>query len=125
MWVFGAAILLGGFAGCRTTDKMISTVHDEILIYKLPFDLTYLKTMDALQKVPNWQLQSTEKERGLITVFNTNYSAFNDADQRVITFQVTSLGAGKTSVQIIPEDQEIPNGDDLLKQIAAVLSEVY
>ncbi len=113
------------FLGCRTTDKMITTKHDEILIYNLPFDLTYLKTMDALQKVPGWQLQSTEKERGLITVFNSNYSALNDADQRVITFKIVSLGQGKTSVQIDPEDQRVPDGGDLMKEVAAVLNEVY
>lgn len=108
-------------SGCSSTKKAVLPVNDDILIYSLPFDLTYLRTMDALQNVPNWELEETEKEQGIIKVRNINYGAWNDADKRLIIVLIKSLDSNKTSVQLAPESQSILGGDDLLKQIAAAL----
>lgn len=112
-------------AGCRTTDKMVTPPHDDVLIYDLSYDLAYLRTMEALEEHPDWDLESTEKESGWIKVYNTAYAKPGDWDQRAITFQVKRIARNKTSVQIAPEDQRIPGGDDLLKLVAKKLNEAY
>lgn len=107
--------------GCASSKKVVLPVHDDVLIYPLPYDLTYLRTMDALQDIPNWELEETEKEHGIIKVRNINYGAWNDADKRLIIVRVKSLAANQTSVQLAPESQSVIGGDELLKQVSSYL----
>lgn len=109
-------------AGCANK-KPLLPAHDEVLVYKLPYDLTYLRTIDALQSVQDWDLEITDKENGWIRVRNTNYSQFNDADTRVITFMITRLAVGQTSVEIRKEDQQVLGGGELMKAISRELSQ--
>ena len=117
-----AVILLGfTFSGCAV-DKKILPAHDEVLIYQLPYDLAYLRTMEALESLPDWELEETEKEKGTIQVRNMNYSALFDADKRVAVFLVKRLGRNETSVEIAPQTQTVIGGDKLLERVAQYLS---
>ena len=103
-------------AGCNTVSKTTSP-NDETLLYKLPYDLTYLRTLEALDAQPNWQLEETEMTKGIVKVRNTNYSNLDDADLRVITFAVKRVDGDTTSVSILPKFQHVPGGDKLLAAI--------
>lgn len=114
-----AAVFSAGCAG----KKPLLPAHDEVLVYKLPYDLTYLRIIDALQTVPDWDLEMTDKENGWIRVRNINYSQFNDADKRLVTVMIKRLAAGQTSVEIRKEDQQVLGGGDLLKAISRELGQ--
>lgn len=109
-----------GLVGCNTVGKVLPP-NDEVLTYELPYDLTYLRTMEALDSVPNWQLEETDKEKGTIDVRDTNYSRLDDSDRRVITFVVKRLDRGTTSVSIDPESQKVLGGQKLLDAVGATL----
>jgi uncharacterized lipoprotein len=109
-------------AGCASQKEKILPVHDEVLIYPLPYDVTYLRTIEALESVDDWEMEETEKEKGTIRVRNINFSSFDDADKRIANFLVKRVGRNKTSVELAPESQRIVGGDDLLKKVASYLN---
>ena len=113
-------ILSLGLAGCNTVGEVLPP-NDEVLVYKLPYDLTYLRTMDALNSVGNWDLQETDKEQGMISMRNTNYSNLSDSDQRVINFVVKRVDRDTTSVSIDPKSQKVIGGKKLLEAIGEAL----
>ncbi|OGX10729.1 MAG: hypothetical protein A2351_06985 [Omnitrophica bacterium RIFOXYB12_FULL_50_7] len=117
-------LVLGlGLAGCNTVGEVLPP-NDEVLVYKLPYDLTYLRTMEALNTVENWELEETDKERGTISVRDTNYSRLDDSDLRVITFVVKRVDRGTTSVSISsenPKSQKVFGGKKLLEIIGEAL----
>lgn len=115
---FFSVLILGiALTGCNTVSKVLPP-NDETLIYKLPYDETYLRTLEALDSQPHWNLEETEMSKGTIQVRNTNYSNLDDADSRVITFIVKRVDVETTSVSILPgKDQHVPGGDSLLKTI--------
>lgn len=114
-------LMLGlGLAGCNTVGKVLAP-NDEVFTYNLSYDLTYLRTMDALNSVENWQLEETDKEKGTITVRDMNYSRFDDSDLRVITFVVKRIDRGTTSVSIDPKSQKVYGGKKLMEAVGAVL----
>ena len=104
--------------GCAHQKPLIP-VQDEVLVYNLPYDLTYLKTLNALQGVAGWDLQDTVKESGLIRVRNINYSSPNNSDQREVTFLVKRIESGKTSIELAKDSQQVLGGGDLLKAVGA------
>lgn len=112
VWFFAAIVL----TGCAK-DKTILPVHDEILTYPLAFDVTYLRTLEALENIPDWELEETEKEKGIIRVRNVAYSRFDDADKRVATFYITRVSRSETTIQLAPGSQQIIGGDKLLEKI--------
>lgn len=115
-------VLFGlGLASCATGTKGL-TLHDEVLIYALPYDLTYLRTLDALNLQDGWELAQTEKEKGIIRVQNTQYSRFDDSDKRSLTFLVKRVDRDHTSVSLAPESQRILSGGDILKAVGKQLS---
>lgn len=118
MFVFIIAFAL---FGCNTTGKLLPP-NDETLVYKLPYDLTFLRTMEALNAQPFWQLEKTEKEKGIIIARDMNYSRLDDSDLRVITFMVKRVDKETTSVAIDSESQHVYGGDKLLKAIGEYLS---
>lgn len=97
--------------------KRVLPVHDDVLIYPLAYDLTYLAVVEALTAVPGWDLEYTLKEDGVVQVRNVNYSGINKEDQRVIAFVVKRLGRNQTSVEIDKRHQRIIGGKTLLKAI--------
>ena len=116
------AFVLAVGMGCASATRKILPVHDEVLIYSVAYDLVYLRSMDALQSVPGWDLEQTHKEDGKITVRNVDYSILRDSDQRVITVLIKSLGPNQTSVELTKESQTVLGGDKLLKSIADFMS---
>ena len=110
-----------GLVGCNTVGKMLPP-NDRVLVYPLPYDLTYLRTMEILDTTSDWQLEETDKEKGTIRVRDTNYSRFDDSDLRVITFLVKRVDRGTTSVSIEPESQKVLGGKKLLEAVDATLS---
>ncbi len=118
---FVLILMLGwGLAGCNTVGEVLPP-NDEVLIYKLPYDLTYLRTMEALDGQGYWQLEETDKEKGIISVRDTNYSRLDDSDLRVITFWVKRVDRGTTSVAIEPKSQKVFGGKKLLDAIGEAL----
>ena len=113
-------ILSLSFAGCNTVREVLPP-NDQVLIYKLPYDLTYLRTLDALNSVGGWDLQETDKEQGMICVRNTNYSNLSDSDQRAINFLVKRVDRGTTSVSIDPKSQKVIGGKKLLDAVGEAL----
>jgi len=114
-------LMLGwGLVGCNTVGEVLPP-NDEVLIFKLPYDLTYLRTMEALDGKGYWQLEETDKEKGIISVRDTNYSRLDDSDLRVITFWVKRVDRGTTSVAIEPKSQKVFGGQKLLDAIGEVL----
>lgn len=113
-------ILSFGFSACNTVGDVLPP-NDQVLVYQLPYDLTYLRTMEALDAVDGWQLETTDKEKGLIAVGNTQYSHMNDSDKRVVTFAVKRVDLGHTSVSIVPESQRVFGGSKLLDAVAGTL----
>jgi len=108
-------------AGCNTVGEVLPP-NDEVLIYPLSYDLTYLRTMEALDGQGHWQLEETDKEKGLISVRDTNYSRLDDADLRTITFAIKRVDRGTTSVSIDPESQKVFGGAELMKAVGAALA---
>lgn len=108
--------------GCSSIGRQLLPLHDEVLLYDLPFDLTYLRTMEALESHPDWELETTDKEKGLIMVRNINYSQFSDADKRRAVFWIKRVSRRETSVRLAPESQHVIGGDKLLELIAKHVS---
>ncbi len=110
-------------AGCSSIQKSpVYPAYDEILLYQLPYDLTYLRVMDSLSNLPGWELDLTEKEKGLIRVRNLDWSKLDDSDTRLISFLVRRVSRTQTSVQIAPESQHTLGGGDLMKRINEYVS---
>ena len=110
------AILSGCLFGCATAKKVLP-LHDEVLIYELPYDLTYLRTLEALDNQSGWVLDETEKEKGIIRIRNVEFSRWDDADLRSLTFNIKRIDRSHTSIALAPESQRSLNGGDMLKVI--------
>lgn len=114
-------ILSMGFTGCNTVGEVLPP-NDEVLVYPLPYDLTYLRTLEALESCPHWQIDETDKEKGMIRARDTNYSRLDDSDLRSIVFMVKRVDRRTTSVSIAPESQKVFGGAELMKAIASALA---
>ena len=97
-------------------------VHDEVLTCPLPMDLTFLRTVEAVQTHPDWELDYTDKEKGIIHLRNLKYSSFDDSDERTATLVLKRIGRRETSIQLAPESQSILGVDEVLKLIKQALS---
>jgi MFS superfamily sulfate permease-like transporter len=118
---FVLILMLGlGLAGCNTVGKVLPP-NDEVLTYKLPYDLTYLRTLEALNSVGAWELEETDKEKGWVRVRDTNYSRLDDSDMRVITFVIKRMDRQTTSVSIDPKSQKVYGGKKLLEVVGEAL----
>ncbi len=117
------AIVLVGlvFCGCTTQNKL-GPAHDETLIYKLSYDLVFLRTLEAIENVKNWELEETEKEKGVIRLYNKAYSRLDDSDKRTATILVKRLDREQTSVALAPYSNRVPGGKDLMKSISQYMS---
>ena len=118
---FLSIFLLLGLFGCARSSPMLP-VHDEVLVYSLPMDLTYLRTLEAVDSHPDWELDRTIKEKGLIYLRNLRYSSFADADRRTATLVLKRVGPRETSVQLDRKSQAVVGGDELLALIKEYLS---
>ncbi|HOE68317.1 MAG TPA: hypothetical protein PK997_04035 [Candidatus Omnitrophota bacterium] len=102
--------------GCSSVHKVLP-VHDEVLLYNKPYDLTYMNTLMALNAKPGWELESTDKEKGLITVRNTEYTRFDDADKRVISILVKRVDREQTSVSLAPDSRQRLSSGEIIDWI--------
>ena len=107
-------------AGCARNS--ILPAHDEVLTFNLPYDLAFLRTMEAVEAHPDWDLDMTLKEQGIIKIRNLRYSSFADADQRGATLLLKRIGPRQTSVQFDKESWGVVGGDEILKLINQYLS---
>lgn len=96
--------------------------YDQVLIYERPYDFTYLKTLEALNTFPDWTLEETDKNKGLIVLRNVNYGHVSDRDKWEARFIVKSLGRKQTSVALEPDSQRLVQGGALLKRIDQVMA---
>lgn len=110
-----------GLWGCARSSSMLP-LHDEVLVYPLPMDLAYLRTLEAVDLHPDWELDRTLKEKGLIYLRNLRYSSFSDADRRTATLVLKPIGPHETSIQLAKESQSVVGGDELLDLIKQQLS---
>ncbi len=118
---FVLILMLGlGLAGCNTVGEVLPP-NDEVLVYKLPYDLTYLRTLETLNSIKDWQLEETDKEQGTIRVRNIDYSRLDDSDLRIITFMIKRVDRETTSVSIEEKSQKIFGGKKLLEAISEAL----
>jgi hypothetical protein len=78
--------------------------------------------MEAIEAHPDWDLDVTLKEQGIIKIRNLRYSSYADADQRGGTLLVTRAGPRQTSVQFAKESWGVVGGDEILKLIKQYLS---
>ena len=123
-WVLVVLLMNFVTAGCLTTTaQKVLPKHDEVLIYSLPYDLTYLRTLNAVQSLPDWELEDTEKENGIIRVRNMSLklNSPEDTDYRSVTFLVKRISGEETSVQLMPDSQRVLGVGDLLEAISQYL----
>lgn len=120
----GLIVILFSFhlLGCAGSSSSLLPVHDEVLTYPLPLDLMYLRTVEAIQTSPDWEIDFTDKEKGLIYLRNLKYSSFSDADLRTATLVIKRIGPRETSVQLDAKSQAVRGGDDILNLIKRSLS---
>lgn len=123
--IFISFLLTGCVAAQKKVTDTILPKHDDVLIYDLSFDRTYLRALEILQTHPEWEVETTDKEKGIIRVYNLAFFKATDADERHITFLVKRLDRDKTSIEIIPEDQAVLGGEALLEKLGQGLSQQY
>lgn len=122
LFIFSVILIssLPSFGGCAHSPFL--PVHDEVLVYRLPLDLVYLRTLEAVDLHPDWEPDHTIKEKGLIYLRNVRYSSFADADQRTAALVLKQIGPHRTSIQLTPESQTVFGGDEILGLIKQYLS---
>jgi threonine synthase len=81
-----------------------------------------LKTLEAVEAHPDWDLGQTLKEQGIIEILNLRYSSFADADQRSATLILKRVGPRETSVQFAPKSQTVVGTDKILALVKQYLS---
>ncbi len=111
-------------AGCKSSiqKSIIYPANDEVLQYELPYDLVYLRTLEAVGNMEGWELDITEKEKGTIRVRNLDWTRPDDSDRRLMTFVVKRLTRKITTVEIAPESRHVLGGGAMLKKIEKYVS---
>ena len=117
-----------GLAGCFAFKKHVLhyeqavPVYDRVLVYDRPYDYTFLKTIEALNTFPEWVLEETDKNKGLIVVRNTQYGHLFDKDKWVARFNIRRLDKRKTSVSLDLSSQHVEQGGEFLNRIDEVVN---
>lgn len=119
--ILAVSFLALPLAGCSSMRQQSMPAYTEVLEFGCPFDLTYLKTFEALDSVTGWEIDETDKERGRIRVRNTEFSNLADKDKSTALFLIQRVGRSQTSVQLAPESQHVLEGAKLMKRIAEFL----
>jgi len=107
--------------GCGRDTSFVT--HDEVLVYPLPLDVTYLRTLEAIDAHPDWDLNWTDKEKGLISIYNARFSSYADADERYATLVVKRVSNQESSVQLDPKSVAVVDGDEILALIKKYLTQ--
>lgn len=117
IWILSLGI---GFSSCARDS--ILPVHDEVLTFSIPYDRAFLRTMEAVETHPHWDLEMTDKENGILRIRNYRYTSYADADQRIGTLEIKRLGPRKVSIAFDKDSRAVVGGDEVLKLIKQNLS---
>ena len=109
-------------SGCRTLENEVAEKHDEVLVYPVAFDLTYLRTLEALENVEGWELVETEKEKGILIAKSIDYRSHKDPDKNIATFWIRRIGRRETAIQFAPHSQHVSGGGELLERISQYMN---
>lgn len=123
----GFILILVFFSGCLTSwdlskDKKDYPRYDKVLVFDRPFDVTYLRTVEALNNMPGWVLEETDKEKGLIVLHNREYGHAFDKDKRVARFILKRVSRDQTSVELDTSSQRLEEGGELLERVAQMIA---
>lgn len=122
IWLVTILSLGVALTGCASAKNKILPVYDEVLVYDLPYDLTYLRTIEALENVDGWEIEETEKEKGILVARNLNFSNLADADLRQATILIKRLNRNQTTISLANYSQHVRDGDKLLQRISQYVS---
>lgn len=114
-------ILSLGLVSCNTARKKVVPPYDQVHVFKLPYDLAYLRTLEALDLQGSWEIEETDKEKGMISVRDMNYNTLDDSDIRVIYFMVKRLDRETTTVALDPKSRQVYGGAGLMKAVDETL----
>lgn len=119
-------LLVSGCASLRNCgtkcDEKIK--YDRVLEYDLPFDYVYMKTIDAMNLIPNWVLEETDKEKGIVVLRNVQFGHIFDRDKNVAHVNVKRVSRKHTTVALDPDSQELPQGGEILNKIDEIMKRV-
>lgn len=115
-WILVGLVVNFSVLGCAVRDQVI-TPYEETLYYELAYDLAYLRTLEAVQEVDGWQLDVTDKERGIIRVQNTQFGRLDDADNRRVELVLKREGSRLTSLSVSPETQHVVGTEEFMKKV--------
>lgn len=109
-------------AGCSSPHKELAPSHDEVLRYSLAYDLAYLRTVEALENITGWELLETEKEKGIIRVYNHQMGRLDDPDSRMATILVKRVNRNETTIEFAPYSRRVAGGKEMFRIISEYLS---
>ena len=97
--------------------------NEEIHVDKA-YDFVYLNTYDAVNVLSSWVPDKTLKDEGLIRLQNTQFSRFDDSDNRTINLRVRRDSAKQTSVFLDPDSRRVIGADKVLEAVRKKLNVV-
>jgi len=115
-----AFLLFGSisFSACQKVKHAVLPVYDEVLVFDHAIDFTYLRVLDSILDEPDWTLHETNQKEGFLVAVNERFpDAFAPIDQRMVSFQLTQVSRGQTTVQVTPSTQTVVGVKDLLQAI--------
>ncbi len=117
--VFSCLVLSLVSSGCAGSNKLTATreANTKVLVYERPYDLVFLRVIEAADLLETWDVEITDKEKGLVSFHNVNFSAFSGEDKREISVLVKRISRSETSVQLAPYSQKAIDTDKLLDVI--------
>ena len=110
--VLTSSFLIGGCSSIEEYPR-----YDRVLTYDRPYDFTYLRVLEALNSYPNWVLEETDKEKGIIAIRNTEYGHLFDRDKNLARFIVKRVARSQTSIELDSETQQVGKGGEMLERI--------
>lgn len=105
--------------GCATSNKLTTAreANTRVLVYDNPYDLVFLRVIESADLLETWDVEITDKEKGLVSFHNTNFGAFSSEDERTISVLLKRINRSQTSVQLAPYSQKALDTDKLLDVI--------
>jgi len=113
--MIGVMLVIGGCASVE------GPKCDQVLVYEQPYDLTYLRALEAMNEFQGWLLEATDKGTGAIRLRNTEYGHMFDRDKAVADVVVKRISKDKTSISLAPDSQMVLKGKELLEHIDTCL----
>ena len=111
------------FSSCAHQHKKeLLPSHDEVLRYPLAYDLVFLRTIEGLENIQGWEVQETEKEKGIIRVYNHQIGRTDDSDNRVATIFVKRVNRNETTVELASGSRRVGGGKEMMQVISQYVS---